>query len=230
MQPRESSVPHSRTFNIDTASNTSHSSEANGNLPSSPRRKDKGKARAPPEPVRHEPVLSPTAVLLRNGVRGSEVESESGEEGNDGGGEVEREDGDASSGNVWYGEAEAGVCRRRQSFPGGNALLGPEEMEGEYDGEELRRELLEAMVERPAPRSLPIDDPDEYGSILTPSPLSPTSTPISSTPLSTPLTPVIPPPASSLTPSSSLFAPATTPLVSLPEHAVVTVHSGTTPT
>lgn len=36
-----------------------------------PSRADKGKARAPPEPVRHEPVLSPTAVLLRNGVRGT---------------------------------------------------------------------------------------------------------------------------------------------------------------
>ncbi|KAJ3980797.1 hypothetical protein F5890DRAFT_1477438 [Lentinula detonsa] len=250
MQPRESSIPHSSTFNIDTASNTSHSSDSNGNLPSSPRRKDKGKARAPPEPVRHEPVLSPTAVLLRNGVRGasgalllngdmeaeSEVESESGEEENDGGGEVEREGGDASSGKVWNGEAEAGVRSRSwvaeegEVFRKGNVLLGPEEMEGEYDGEELRRELLEAMVERPAPRSLHIDDPDEYGSISTPSPLSPTSTPISSTPLSAPLTPVIPPPASSLTPSSSLSAPPTTPLVSLPEHVVVTAHSGTTPT
>ncbi|KAJ3732761.1 hypothetical protein DFJ43DRAFT_1072791 [Lentinula guzmanii] len=252
VQPRESSIPHSSTFIIDTPSNISHSSEVNEkeNLPSSPRRKDKGKARAPPEPVRHGPVLSPTAVLLRNGVRGasgalllngdmeaeSEVESESGEEENDGGGEVEREDGDARSGKVWDGEAEAGVRSRSwvaeegEVFRKGNVLLGPEEMEGEYDGEELRRELLEAMVERPAPRSLHIDDTDEYGSILTPSPLSPTSTPISSTPLSTPLTPVIPPPASSLTPSSSLFAPATTSLVSLPEHAVVTVHSGTTPT
>ncbi|KAJ3712544.1 hypothetical protein DFJ43DRAFT_1165926 [Lentinula guzmanii] len=126
VQTRENSIPHSSTLNIDTPSNTSHSSEVNkgGYLPTSPRRKDKGKARAPPEPVRHEPVLSPTSVLL--------------------------------------------------GFRKGNVLLGPEEMEGEYDGEELRRELLETMIERPAPRSLHIDNPDEYGSILTPSPLSPT--------------------------------------------------------
>ncbi|KAJ3709875.1 hypothetical protein DFJ43DRAFT_1173215 [Lentinula guzmanii] len=206
---------------LTTPSNTSHPSEVNEDK-NSPRRKDKGNARA-------------SGVLLLNGdiEAESEVKSESGEEENDGGGEVEREDGDASSGNVWDGEVEAGVrwvAEEGEVFREGNVLLGPEEMEGEYDGEELRRELLEATVERPAPRSLHIDDPDEYGSILTPSPLSPTSTPISSTPLSAPLTPMIPPPASSLTPSSSLSAPPTTPLVSLPEHVVVTAHSGTTPT
>lgn len=44
-------------------------------------------------------------------------------------------------------------------FRKGAVLLGPEEMEGEYAGEELRRELLEAMVERPPPRGII----DEFG-------------------------------------------------------------------
>ena len=36
-------------------------------------------------------------------------------------------------------------------FRKGHVLLTPKEMEGEYDGEELRMELLEAEVERPPP-------------------------------------------------------------------------------
>ncbi|KAJ3991698.1 hypothetical protein F5050DRAFT_1864898 [Lentinula boryana] len=185
---QESSIPHSSTLDIDTPSNTSHPSEANEDK-NSPRRKDKGKART-------------SGALLMNGdmEAESEVESESGEEENDGGGEVEREDGDASCGYLWDGEAEAGVrsqiwvAEEGEVFRKGNVLLGPEEIHvDKYIANTMQ--LLEAMVERLAPRSLHIDNPDEYGSILTPSPLSPTSTPISSTLLSTPLTPVIPPPA-----------------------------------
>ena len=72
-------------------------------------------------------------------------------------------------------------------FRKGNALLGPEELEGEYDGEELRIEvihdilcsnphadilqLLEAEVERPPPRSISIDE--EFISELPPLPMSP---------------------------------------------------------
>lgn len=66
-------------------------------------------------------------------------------------------------------------------------MLGPEELEGEYDGEELRMEvflslsfqvsftkilqLLEAEVERPPPRSISVDD--EFISDLPPLPMSP---------------------------------------------------------
>ncbi|KAJ3888987.1 hypothetical protein GG344DRAFT_67487 [Lentinula edodes] len=166
---------------------------------------DKGKARAPPEPERHEPVLSPTAVLLRNGVRGASSLglvgsplsslgigiglSDDGLSESEGEGEIEDEYEDAidrageDEGENGEEEAEAGVRSRSwvaeegEVFRKGNVLLGPEEMEGEYDGEELRRELLEAMVERPAPRSLRIDDPDDYG----PSISSP-STPLASHP------------------------------------------------
>ncbi|KAJ3755304.1 hypothetical protein EV360DRAFT_49950 [Lentinula raphanica] len=175
----------------DTLDLTSDSVEVvgNGDSISSPHRKDKGKARAPPEPIRHEPVLSPTAVLLRNG------------EEEDEGGEGEDEDEGASVGSRSWVAEEGEVFRK------GNILLGPEEMEGEYDGEELRRELLEAMVERPAPRSLHVDDTDDYGSVLTPSALSPTATSPLPSPLSTPL----PTPLSPLPASSTLLGP-------LPEH------------
>ncbi|KAJ3842459.1 hypothetical protein F5878DRAFT_555797 [Lentinula raphanica] len=210
----------------DTLDLTSDSVEVvgNGDSISSPNRKDKGKARAPPEPIRHEPVLSPTAVLLRNGVKGasgvlSALNGDLGgsgidsEEEEDEGGEGEDEDEGESVGS---GEAEAGmrsrswVAEEGEVFRKGNILLGPEEMEGEYDGEELRRELLEAMVERPAPRSLHVDDTDDYGSVLTPSALSPTATSPLPSPLSTPLpTPLSPSPA-----SSTLLGP-------LPEHGSI---------
>ncbi|KAF8687865.1 hypothetical protein AX14_003577 [Amanita brunnescens Koide BX004] len=58
------------------------------------------------------------------------------------------------------------VAEEGEVFRKGTVLLGPEEMEGEYDGEELRRELLEAMVERPPPRPLT----DEFGLEITPLP------------------------------------------------------------
>ncbi|KAF5364866.1 hypothetical protein D9757_013043 [Collybiopsis confluens] len=172
-------------------------SPINDNLaPMTPSRSDKGKARAPPEPVRHEPVLSPTAVLLRNGVRGAsslggvvaldiagsedgmsetevEIEDEFGEGGDGDGDQAEEPEAGVRSRN-WVAE-EGEVFRK------GNVLLGPEEMEGEYAGEELRRELLEAMVERPAPRQL--DDVDDYETPF----VMPGSG--SSTPLMSPATP-----------------------------------------
>ncbi|KAJ4478833.1 hypothetical protein C8J55DRAFT_606423 [Lentinula edodes] len=189
---------------------------------------DKGKARAPPEPERHEPVLSPTAVLLRNGVRGASslgligsplsslgMGMGLGDDGlseSEGEGEIEDEYEDAvdraggDEGENGDEEAEAGVRSRSwvaeegEVFRKGNVLLGPEEMEGEYNGEELRRELLEAMVERPAPRSLRIDDPDDYGSVLTPSTTSPS---VGGSALSTPLSP---PHSSAVLPTSSLHS------------------------
>ncbi|KAJ3820740.1 hypothetical protein EV361DRAFT_803173 [Lentinula raphanica] len=183
----------------DTLDLTSDSVEVvgNGDSISSPNRKDKGKARAPPEPIRHEPVLSPTAVLLRNG----EEEDEGGE------GELSCFLTCIMIYSSVYRRSRSWVAEEGEVFRKGNILLGPEEMEGEYDGEELRRELLEAMVERPAPRSLHVDDTDDYGSVLTPSALSPTATSPLPSPLSTPLpTPLSPSPA-----SSTLLGP-------LPEH------------
>jgi len=49
------------------------------------------------------------------------------------------------------------VTEEGEIFRKGNKLLGPEEMEGEYAGEELRIELLEAQVDRPPPRAI-LDD------------------------------------------------------------------------
>ncbi|KAJ4500181.1 hypothetical protein C8R41DRAFT_531304 [Lentinula lateritia] len=226
---------------------------------------DKGKARAPPEPERHEPVLSPTAVLLRNGVRGASSLgligsplsslgvgiglSDDGLSESEGEGEIEDEYEDAidrageDEGENGEEEAEAGVRSRSwvaeegEVFRKGNVLLGPEEMEGEYDGEELRRELLEAMVERPAPRSLRIDDPDDYGSALTPSSPSAGGSALS-TPLSPPHSSASLHSTSSLSSSPSISSPST-PLASHPEHDLrltspssskSSMSDGTTPT
>ncbi|KAK0493573.1 hypothetical protein EDD18DRAFT_1256899 [Armillaria luteobubalina] len=109
-------------------------------------RVDKGKGRA--EPV-HEKVLSPTAAFLISeddvedgeGPRFPPVETRDEEEGE---GEKGKE---TNRSRIWV-EEEGEVFRK------GTVLLGPEEMEGEYAGEELRKELLEAMVERPPPRSV----------------------------------------------------------------------------
>ena len=60
-------------------------------------------------------------------------------------------------------------------FRKGQVLLGPEELEGEYDSEELRAQLLEAMVERPPPRTLQdgfLDD-DDIHPLDIPPPVSP---------------------------------------------------------
>ncbi|KAJ7193135.1 hypothetical protein GGX14DRAFT_593226 [Mycena pura] len=110
-------------------------------------RTDKGKARAIPEPEEPEKVLSPTLIL---GDDDDDDDSERlhispVEEGED----VEIES-PTNRSRSWV-EEEGEVFRK------GTVLLGPEEMDGEYAGEELRKELLEAMVERPPPR--PLTDP-----------------------------------------------------------------------
>ncbi|OCH84554.1 RNI-like protein [Obba rivulosa] len=107
-------------------------------------RVDKGKGRAEPEPEEPEKVLSPTFLI-------TESDDEDAQHSPD----AEVADlvspTDLSRRLV---EEEGEVFRK------GTVLLGPEEMEGEYDGEELRRELLEAMVERPPPRSVVEEFPD----------------------------------------------------------------------
>ncbi|RDB16470.1 hypothetical protein Hypma_002780 [Hypsizygus marmoreus] len=129
---------------------------------------DKGKGRAEPEPEEPEKVLSPTAAFL---LADEDEEDEDDEErhlrnlaftgGEDREGMRVRSPTDRS--RIWM-EEEGEVFRK------GQILLGPEEMEGEYAGEELRKELLEAMVERPPPRPLT----DEFG-LEIPPPLSPSS-------------------------------------------------------
>ncbi|KDQ52233.1 hypothetical protein JAAARDRAFT_40347 [Jaapia argillacea MUCL 33604] len=135
--------------------------EEEDGLPSTPR-VDKGKGRAEPEPPEPEKILSPTFLIS---------ESDDEEDGVNslalavpiGGGDVRRilvtDDGEevlmpspTDRSRVWI-EEEGEIFRK------GNVLLGPEEMEGEYAGEDLRRELLEAQVERPPPRPIV----DEFG-------------------------------------------------------------------
>ncbi|KAI5119230.1 hypothetical protein M0805_002155 [Coniferiporia weirii] len=135
--------------------------EVETEAPETPR-VDKGKGRAEPEPVVHEKVLSPSFVLSDSDDeeegRKAVFVSEPDEEGEDGPTPT-----DLSKVMV---EEEGEVFRK------GAILLGPEEMEGEYDGEELRIELLEAEVQRPPPRALNID---EFGVELPPLPNSPSS-------------------------------------------------------
>ncbi|KAJ8463748.1 hypothetical protein ONZ51_g10047 [Trametes cubensis] len=107
-------------------------------------RVDKGKGRAEPEPEPVESILSPTFLIT----------------------ESDEEDGDVPAIPPEAAESlvsPTDLSRRLveeegEVFRKGAVLLGPEEMEGEYDGEELRKELLEAMVERPPPRLV-----EEYG-------------------------------------------------------------------
>ncbi|PCH38969.1 RNI-like protein [Wolfiporia cocos MD-104 SS10] len=123
-------------------------------------RVDKGKGRAEPEPEEPEKVLSPTFLITESDDEdgdGQELLAETAD------GLVSPTDRSRS----WV-EEEGEVFRK------GTVLLGPEEMEGEYDGEELRRELLEAMVERPPPRALV----DEFtGDLLPERPVSPPTSP-----------------------------------------------------
>jgi len=116
-------------------------------------RVDKGKGRAQPEPEVPEKVLSPTFTITE-----SEDEDEDDHRFMDveEGGEPEQATSPTDRSKSWVAE-EGEVFRK------GAVLLGPEEMEGEYPGEELRRELLEAMVERPPPRGIIID---EFGTEL----------------------------------------------------------------
>ncbi|CAA7270344.1 unnamed protein product [Cyclocybe aegerita] len=107
--------------------------------PTTPR-VDKGKGRAEPEP---EPdvVLSPKTFMPLSPEACIDEEAR-------------YEEGIASPNDM----SRSMVMEEGEVFRKGTVLLGPEEMEGEYAGEELRKELLEAMVERPPPRPM-----DEYG-------------------------------------------------------------------
>ncbi|KAH8109464.1 hypothetical protein DFH11DRAFT_1812456 [Phellopilus nigrolimitatus] len=133
---------------------------------------DKGKGRAKPEPEVHEKVLSPSFVLS-----GSDDEDD--EERKVG---IVTEPDREVEGPSPIGLSKVMVAEEGEIFRKGTVLLGPEEMEGEYDGDELRIELLEAEVKRPPPRSLSVDEfgmelpelPDSPG-VETDKMLSPTS-------------------------------------------------------
>ncbi|EKM53275.1 uncharacterized protein PHACADRAFT_175669 [Phanerochaete carnosa HHB-10118-sp] len=113
--------------------------------PTTPRA-DKGKGRAKPEPEPVESVLTPTG--LGGGPGGDSDE------------EVEVDEsllGQAESIVSPTDLSRSWVAEEGEVFRKGTVLLTPEEMENEYDSEELRKELLEAMVERPPPRALQED-------------------------------------------------------------------------
>nr|GAT60426.1 predicted protein [Mycena chlorophos] len=116
---------------------------------------DKGKARAIPEPEEPEKVLSPTALMIAD----SDGETDDEDEARLHFSPVEQmdEEGDVSESPT--NRSRSWVEEEGEVFRKGNVLLGPEEMEGEYAGDELRKELLEAMVERPPPRPLTLADP-----------------------------------------------------------------------
>jgi len=104
---------------------------------------DKGKQRAEPEPEEPQLVLSPTVEVPE--FYEEEADHEHLEESLLG--QVESIVSPTDRSKSWVAE-EGEVFRK------GAVLLTPEEMENEYDSEELRKELLEAMVERPPPRAL----------------------------------------------------------------------------
>ncbi|KAF9531479.1 hypothetical protein CPB83DRAFT_904584 [Crepidotus variabilis] len=108
---------------------------------------DKGKRKAEPEPEQSDMVLSPKTFMMNENTNEENPYPEEDEE-------EERPDMASPTDRSRYLVEEEGEVFRK-----GTALLGPEEMEGDYAGEELRKELLEAMVERPPPRPLT----DEYG-------------------------------------------------------------------
>ncbi|CCM02426.1 uncharacterized protein FIBRA_04524 [Fibroporia radiculosa] len=89
---------------------------------------DKGKGRAEPEPEEPEKVLSPSATFLI-----SESDDEDGERQL----VAPPPDGLVSPTDL---RSRSWVEEEGEVFRKGTVLLGPEEMEGEYDGEELRRE------------------------------------------------------------------------------------------
>lgn len=119
--------------------------EDDDDTPTTPRI-DKGKRKAEPEPEVPEKVLSPTFLIAES----SEDEDEDGRRYVIAPEHLEEVTSPTDRSRSWV-EEEGEVFRR------GTILLGPEEMEGEYAGEELRKELLEAMVERPPPRPLTDD-------------------------------------------------------------------------
>ncbi|OSX62071.1 hypothetical protein POSPLADRAFT_1181292 [Postia placenta MAD-698-R-SB12] len=163
---RQSLVLHALGIHVETGKANGSASPTNGHArhgeadgraedtsdeePITPR-VDKGKGRAEPEPEEPEKVLSPTFLI------------DSDDEDGDGQHLLVTQPDDLVSptdlSRSWV-EEEGEVFRK------GAVLLGPEEMEGDYDGEELRRELLDAMVERPPPRAVL----DDFGADLGPEP------------------------------------------------------------
>ncbi|KAF5339788.1 hypothetical protein D9611_009036 [Ephemerocybe angulata] len=142
---------------------------------------DKGKRRADPEPVEIEKVLSPASTFLISSAEGSEDEEDM-----DGMGYGTPPEGVEGAGMPSPTDrSRSWVAEEGEVFRKGQVLLGPEEMEGEYAGEDLRKELLEAQLERPPPRPITDDfglDPvtgmgAPYGIDETPSSSAP-STPI----------------------------------------------------
>ncbi|KAH8103400.1 RNI-like protein [Cristinia sonorae] len=107
-------------------------------------RVDKGKGRAAPEPEEPEMVLTPTIMAPPFMVTESDEE------------DAERTALEGLSEDVVSptDRSRSWVAEEGEVFRKGTVLLTPEEMEGEYDSEELRKEILEAMVERPPPRSM----------------------------------------------------------------------------
>ncbi|KAF8436520.1 hypothetical protein L210DRAFT_2456252 [Boletus edulis BED1] len=128
---------------------TAHGDGDEENVPLTPR-VDKGKGRAEPEPEEPEKVLSPTFMI---------TESEDEDEDNRRYLDVEEGDEVAVQATSPIDRSKSWVEEEGEIFRKGTVLLGPEEMEGEYAGEDLRRELLEAMVERAPPRGII----DEFG-------------------------------------------------------------------
>ncbi|EJD08451.1 uncharacterized protein FOMMEDRAFT_101852 [Fomitiporia mediterranea MF3/22] len=126
---------------------------------------DKGKGRAAPEPEVFEKVLSPSFVLSSSDDEEDEQKKTEFEED-----EVMGLDGPSPVDLCVSRTSKVMVEEEGEVFRKGNILLGPDEMEGEYDGEELRIELLEAEVQRPPPRALNVD---EFGMELPPLPASP---------------------------------------------------------
>ncbi|KIY47737.1 RNI-like protein, partial [Fistulina hepatica ATCC 64428] len=152
-----------------------HGLQPNGNAhedsddenPPTPR-VDKGKGRAEPEPEEQEKILSPTFMISED------------EDDDDDDMELAfiPEDVDAPSSQdrcEYFLFSRSWVEEEGEVFRKGTVLLGPDEMEGEYAGEELRRELLEAMVERPPPRPLDgLEVVDVVDDVLPPLPSTPT--------------------------------------------------------
>ncbi|KAI0777715.1 hypothetical protein BD413DRAFT_602017 [Trametes elegans] len=159
-------------------------------------RVDKGKGRAVPEPEPQESVLSPTFLITESDDEDGETRTLAAEPD-----ENVVSPTDLSRRLV---EEEGEVFRK------GAVLLGPEEMEGEYDGEELRKEVLV--------------DVDEYGSENVP-------TDPNAPPPTSPQEPKKPPPRPYIRRSRSSSSTVTidTQNVSSPTDKSLNVNGGLTP-
>ncbi|KXN91582.1 Protein phosphatase 1 regulatory subunit 37 [Leucoagaricus sp. SymC.cos] len=149
--PSDSSAANTNGVTEDLVEDEEDEEDEEDATPTTPRI-DKGKGRAEPEGEEPEKVLSPSYV----------IDSEDSDEEDERRLMVPEEmaafmPSPTERSRSWV-EEEGEIFRK------GNVLLGPEELEGEYAGEELRKELLEAMVERPPPR--PINDEFEIDGIL----------------------------------------------------------------